>query len=112
MLIKNISKKPIGFGKLVVMPDNTEALPKGFDRNHPVVSWYIKQGFIAEVNSLPDNPDTAQVPVNEPGGGTEKPPEVDKTGGSPEKPPETVQVEVAIEKPLDDDKKRNKKVTD
>ena len=99
MLIKNISKKSIGFGRLVVAPDETVKLPKGFDRNHPVVSWYIKQGFIAEVNSLPDIPDTAQVPVNEPGGGTEK-------------PPETVQVDVSIEKPLDDDKKRNKKVTD
>ena len=112
MFIKNISKKPIGFGKLVVMPDKTEQLPKGFDRKHSIVAWYIENKFIAEVNTLSDSPDTTQAPVNEPVGGTEKPPEGDKPVGGTEKPPEAVQTETGAEKPSEEEKKRNKKITD
>jgi hypothetical protein len=49
MLIKNIGKKCIGFGALVLTPDAVGALPGGYSLDHPTVKFYLEKGWIAPV---------------------------------------------------------------
>ena len=41
LYVKNVSNKPIGFGELVLLPDESKSLPKGFDEKHPTVAYYL-----------------------------------------------------------------------
>ena len=49
--VKNTSNKPIGFGDEILIPDQIAPLPKGYDKSHPTVAFYIKHKFLAEVDA-------------------------------------------------------------
>jgi hypothetical protein len=75
MIVKNIGKKTIGFGTLVLPPDAKDVLPDGFGKEHPTVSFYFKKGWIEEVDGGGiDNPlhdltaQSIQLPADPPGG--------------------------------------------
>jgi len=50
MLVKNIGKKCIGFGSLVLPPDAVGTLPAGYGSEHPTVKFYISKKWLAPVN--------------------------------------------------------------
>lgn len=51
MKIRNLTPKPIGFGSVVILPDQTGETPKGYDRDHPTVKYYLSRKWIAEVGA-------------------------------------------------------------
>ena len=53
MFAKNTGKKVIGFGGLIILPDETKELPLGYDEKHPTVKFYLSQGFIAKADGIP-----------------------------------------------------------
>lgn len=51
LYVKNASAKPIGFGKLVLLPDRTGELPEGFDERHPVVAFYLAKKYLEKADA-------------------------------------------------------------
>ena len=51
MFAKNTGKKIIGFGDLILLPDEVSKLPNGYDENHPTVKFYISKGLLAKASS-------------------------------------------------------------
>ena len=49
MTVKNKTNKPIGFGNLVLLPDNIGTLPEGFGADHPTVKFYISKKWLEVV---------------------------------------------------------------
>jgi len=47
MRVKNTGKKVIGFGSLVLPPDDVAELPEGYGPSHPTVRFYIDKGWLA-----------------------------------------------------------------
>lgn len=73
MLVKNMGKKCIGFGKEVILPDETKPLPAGYGETHPTVAFYLAKGYLVKVD-----PPAAEPSANpETGEGNENPPQVD-----------------------------------
>ena len=48
MLVNNKHGKIIGIGPFTLLPGETGELPKGYDKNHPVISFYFEKGFLVE----------------------------------------------------------------
>ena len=46
MFAKNTCQKAIGFGSLILLPDETKELPAGFDENHPSVKFFLARGWL------------------------------------------------------------------
>lgn len=46
MYVKNTGKKCIGFGSVIILPDEVKELPAGFDANHPTVKFYIAKKWL------------------------------------------------------------------
>ena len=67
MRVKNNYTSHIGFGKMAMMPGAIEELPEGFDKNHPVVSFFLKKGWIEEVGEAEEPPKDPPKPVDEDG---------------------------------------------
>ena len=71
MIAKNTGSKIVGFGKLALLPGETEALPDGYDNGHPAVRLYLARGWIAEVGAgtqeLAISTDGLGVPVSDEG---------------------------------------------
>jgi hypothetical protein len=49
MKVKNLTAKPIGFGAVVLLPDQTAELPKGFGVDHPTTKYYISRNWLKVV---------------------------------------------------------------
>lgn len=49
MFVKNTGAKVIGFGSMLVLPGETRDLPAGYDKDHPVIKFYIEKGFLEAV---------------------------------------------------------------
>ena len=49
MLVNNKHGKIIGAGSFTLLPGETGDLPKGYDRNHPVIAFYFDKGYLVEV---------------------------------------------------------------
>ena len=64
MFVKNTCKKAIGFGDLVLLPDESGQLPKGYDENHELVKFYIAKGWLekAKGKKTEPTPTTTQEP--------------------------------------------------
>jgi len=60
MLVKNTSKKIIGFGNFVLLQNSTGELPVGYDETHPTIKYYLQKGWLKAVNV-----NTAAEPKNE-----------------------------------------------
>ena len=75
MFAKNTSPKIIGFGKFVLLPQESGELPAGFDENHPVVKeFHIDRGLIEKANPT-ETEDTGKVDI----GGLNKKAAADKS---------------------------------
>ena len=72
MRVKNKYSSHLGFLKpdgknLALMPGESSELPEGFDEKHPIVAFYIKKGWLEEVDEsevsdpppVEENADTA-----------------------------------------------------
>ena len=53
MFVKNTGAKAMGFGSLILLPNESAELPKGFEATHPTVAFYIRKGFLTVVNAEP-----------------------------------------------------------
>ena len=51
LYVKNKSAKPIGFGKLVILPDETKPLPVGYDEKHPTIAFYLRSAYLEKVDA-------------------------------------------------------------
>jgi hypothetical protein len=69
MKIKNCTTKAIGFGGVTIMPEMTGDTPKGYEKGHPVVDYYLSRKWIKEVGASKDD----GKPATGTTGGTEKP---------------------------------------
>jgi hypothetical protein len=52
MRIRNLTAKPIGFGGVVILPDQTGETPKGYDKSHPTVKYYLSRRWIVETGAI------------------------------------------------------------
>ena len=49
MLVNNKHGKIIGAGSFTLLPGETGELPKGYDKDHPVIAFYFDKGYLVEV---------------------------------------------------------------
>ncbi|MCL1866229.1 MAG: DUF5102 domain-containing protein [Oscillospiraceae bacterium] len=73
--VKNTHNTNIGFGTLSLFPEKTETLPEGYNKDHPVVAFYIKKGWItvvgenkkkSPVDDKPKDPPAPVTPIEPP----------------------------------------------
>jgi len=50
MFVKNTSNKPMGFGAVVILPDEIKELPKGFGPDHPTVKFFLLKNWLVQVD--------------------------------------------------------------
>ncbi|MDR2359670.1 MAG: hypothetical protein LBD85_00085 [Oscillospiraceae bacterium] len=51
MKVKNLTTKPIGFGTLVLLPDQTAELPADFGKDHPTTKYYISRKWLSVLSA-------------------------------------------------------------
>ena len=49
MEVRNAGRKCIGFGSVVLLPEEVKTLPEGFGPEHPVVKFYIAKKWLVPV---------------------------------------------------------------
>lgn len=67
MKVKNLTVKPMGFGSIIILPDDVGTLPQGYDQDHPTVKYYLSRNWIKVVGGTNKNggaPAAVNVGVN------------------------------------------------
>jgi len=67
MKVKNTGKKILGFGSLVLLPDEVGELPKGYGLANPTVNFYLKKGYLTEVTDNGATPEEGESASNDSG---------------------------------------------
>jgi hypothetical protein len=60
MKVRNLTPKPIGFNSVILLPDQTAELPKGFGSEHPTTKYYLSRKWLEAVGDADSN----AAPVN------------------------------------------------
>lgn len=54
MKVRNLTPKPIGFGSVILLPDQTAELPSGFGLGHPTTKYYLSRKWLEAVDKDSD----------------------------------------------------------
>ena len=87
MIIRNICDKSIVFGSTFVVPGGTITLPPGYQSDHPMIQYFVKEQMIKlELKGNPPAPNNTTPPSAPRGGRKNKP-----ADESPSNPPDEKQ---------------------
>ena len=77
--VQNVSKKPLGFGSTIILPNEVKPLPTGYGENHPTVQFYLtaKTPYLKRVGAEAVTPEPEAVTPE--GAGEDNVDEGDKT---------------------------------